>query len=93
MPTYISLITWTDQGRKEVASLPDRVDAVAKRIEQAGGKMIGNWVTMGQFDQVAVTEAPDDDTAARLALIVAGRGNAVTQTLRGFTMDEARALL
>ena len=93
MATYVSLIRWTDQGRKEVGSLPDRVDAVAKRIEQAGGKLVGNWVTMGRFDQVAVTEAPDDETAARLALIVAGRGNAVTETLRGFEMDELRKLL
>jgi len=93
MAVYVSLITWTDQGRKEVASLPDRVDAVAKRVEQAGGKLIGNWVTMGRFDQVAVTEAPDDETAARLALVVAGRGNAITETLRGFTMDEVRGLI
>lgn len=93
MAVYVSLIKWTDQGRKEVGSLPDRVDAVGKRIEQAGGKLIGNWVTMGRFDQVAVTEAPDDETAARLALIVAGRGNAITETLRGFSMDELRKLL
>lgn len=93
MATYISLIKWTDQGRKEVASLPDRVDQVAKRIEQAGGKLIGNWVTMGRYDQVAVTEAPDDETAARLALVVAGRGNATTETLRGFDMQALRTLL
>lgn len=93
MPTYVSLIRWTDQGRKEVGSLPDRVEAVGKRIEQAGGKLIGNWVTMGQYDQVAVTQAPDDDTATRLALVVAGRGNAVTETLRAFDMDEVRKLL
>ncbi|HEX9775519.1 MAG TPA: GYD domain-containing protein [Actinomycetota bacterium] len=93
MATYISLIKWTDQGRKEVASLPDRVEQVAKRVEQAGGKLVGNWVTMGRFDQVAVTEAPDDETAARLALVVAGRGNAITETLRGFSMDEMRSLL
>jgi uncharacterized protein with GYD domain len=93
MPVYISLIKWTDQGRKEVGSIPDRVDQVAKRVEQAGGKVIGNFVTMGRYDQVAFTEAPDDETAARLALIVAGRGNATTETLRGFTMDEVRKLL
>jgi uncharacterized protein with GYD domain len=93
MPIYITLLKYTDQGRREIASLPDRADAVAKRIEQAGGKVVGNYMTMGRFDQIALTEAPDDETAARLLLIIAGRGNAVTETLRGFTMDEVRQLL
>ncbi len=64
-----------------------------KRIEALGGKSIGNWLTMGRFDQIAVVEAPDDETAAKLLMVVAERGNAVTETLRGFTMDEVRGLL
>lgn len=92
MATYVTLITWTDQGRKEVATLPDRIDAVAKRVAEAGGKVIGNFITMGRFDQVAIVEAPDDETAAKLALVVAGRGNAITETLRGFSTDEVRKL-
>jgi uncharacterized protein with GYD domain len=93
MPVYISLFKWTDQGRKETATLPDRADQVAKRVEQAGGKVLGNYVTMGRFDQISVVEAPDDETAARLLLIIAGRGNATSETLRGFTMEEVRSLL
>lgn len=90
MATFVTLIKWTDQGRKEVDTLPDRIDAVSKRVTQAGGKVLGNYVTMGRYDQVAIVEAPDDETAAKLALIVAGRGNAITETLRGFTTDEIR---
>ncbi|MBI4729041.1 MAG: GYD domain-containing protein [Acidobacteria bacterium] len=93
MPAYVTLFKWTEQGRKEVGSLPDRAAAVTKRVEAAGGKILGNWVTMGRFDQVSVVEAPDDETVAKLAMIIAGRGNAVTETLRGFTMEEARKLL
>ena len=92
MPIYISLIKWTDQGRKVSSSLPDRVGQVEKRIEQLGGRQIGNWLTMGRFDQIAVVEAPDDETAAKMLMIVAERGNASTETLRGFTMDEVRSL-
>jgi uncharacterized protein with GYD domain len=93
VPTYISLIRWTKQGREKASSLPDRVDEVGKRIEGAGGKQIGNWLTMGQYDQIAVVEAPDDETAAKLLMMIAERGNAVTETLRGFTMNEVRALM
>lgn len=93
MPVYITLIKWTDQGRSQVGSLPDRTDAVAKRVEQAGGKVLGNYVTMGRYDQIAITEAPDDETIAKLALVIAGRGNATTETIRCFTMDQVRALI
>jgi uncharacterized protein with GYD domain len=93
VPIYISLIKWTDQGRSKVTSLPDRVAEVDKRIQSMGGKSIGNWLTMGRFDQVAVVEAPDDDTAAKMLMVVVERGNAITETLRAFTMDEVRGLV
>lgn len=93
MPFYVSLIKWTDQGRAKVDSLPDRVEQVNKRVADLGGNVIANYVTMGRFDQIAITEAPDDETAAKLLLIVAGRGNATTETLRAWTMEEARALM
>lgn len=93
MPVYVTLIKWTDQGRKDIATLPDRADAVKKRVEAAGAKIIGNWVTMGRYDQVAVTEAPDDESIAKLAMMIAGRGNAQTETLRCFTMQEVKKLL
>ena len=92
MPVYVTLIRWTDQGRSKTEDLPERVGQVDKRMEELGARSIGNWVTMGRFDQVAVFEAPDDETVAKLALIVAGRGNATTETLRAFTMEEVRAL-
>ena len=93
MPVYITLIRWTDQGRSKVDSLPDRVQEVEKRLKDHGASNVGNWVTMGQYDQVAIVEAPNDETAGKLALMIAGRGNAVTETLRAFTMDEVREML
>lgn len=93
MPVYVTLMNWTDKGRENVASLPDRAEQVAKRVEQAGGRLIGNYVSMGRFDQISIVEAPDDETAAKLLLVIAERGNAVTETLRCFTFDEVRSLL
>ena len=93
MPVYITLLKWTEQGRANVATLPDRVEAVEKRVAEAGARTIGHWLTMGRFDQIVVTEAPDDQTVAKLLMMVAGRGNAATETLRGFTMEEVRQLL
>lgn len=93
MPVYVQLIKWTDQGRKEAENLPGRVDAVQKEIEAMGVKVLGNYVTMGQYDQIAIAEAPDDETVAKIAMMIAGRGNATTETLRCFTMEEVSKLI
>lgn len=93
MPVYVTLIRWTDQGRAKASSLPERVAEVGKRIEGYGGKLVSNYLTMGQYDQVSVVEAPDDETAAKMLMEIAERGNAETETMRAFTMDEVSALM
>lgn len=94
MPTYIQLLKWTDKGRENAATIADRVDEVAKRSEaEFGIKIVGAYVTMGQYDQVVVCDAPNDEAIAKVAMLIAGRGNATTESLRAFTMDEMRALV
>jgi uncharacterized protein with GYD domain len=41
---------------------------------------------------VVISDAPNDETVAKLALAAAGRGNVRTETLRAFTEDEAKSL-
>jgi uncharacterized protein with GYD domain len=93
MPVYVTLLKWTDQGRTKAKDIAARYADGQQRIKNAGGKEIGTWVTMGQYDMVSVVEAPNDETIAKIALAIAGRGNAITETLRGFTMDEVSKLL
>ena len=93
MPVYVQLMKWTEQGRKNAETLPDRVEAVQKRVQDMGVKVLGHYVTMGQYDQIVISEAPDDETVAKITLMVAGRGNVATETVRAFTIDEVRSLL
>ena len=93
MPFYVQLLKWTDQGRKNADSLVDRVETVQKRVADMGVNVIGHYLTMGQYDQVIVCEAPDDETVAKITVMVAGRGNVASETMRAFTMDEARKLI
>jgi len=93
MPVYVTLIKWTDQGRTKTKDLAARYGDGQQRIKASGGNEIGTWVTMGQYDMVSVIEAPNDEAVAKIALSIAGRGNAVTETLRGFTMDEVQKLV
>ena len=93
MPVYVTLIRWTDQGRTKTKDLAARYGDGQQRIKGAGGNEIGTWVTMGQYDMISVVEAPSDEAMATIALQIAGRGNAVTETLRAFTMDEVAKLV
>ncbi len=58
-------------------------------IESMGGRFIAYYLTLGQFDAVTISEAPDDETVAKLIMKIAGAGNVRTTTMRAF--DEAEA--
>ena len=47
---------------------------------------------MGRYDIVTISEAPDDATAAKVALTVDSAGNVTTETLRVFNEDEYREI-
>lgn len=93
MPHYVSLMRWTTQG---VAGLPawrDRVEEGEREIEEAGGKLVGVWVTLGRYDVVEVFDAPDDETAFEIVSRLQGHGAEQTETLRAFTREEAEGII
>jgi uncharacterized protein with GYD domain len=93
MPTYVTLFKWTEQGAKDVKNAPARFAAAKQLVEQGGGKSLGLYVTMGEWDIVAITEGENDEAAAAAALSIASRGNAKTTTMRAFTEAEFAQVL
>jgi uncharacterized protein with GYD domain len=92
MPTYITLIRYTEQGVQTFKDLSQRLEETKNAGEAVGAKLIGYYLTMGQYDAVAITEAPDDQTIAKLALAAGARGNVRTETMRAFTEEEAKKI-
>jgi uncharacterized protein with GYD domain len=92
MPTYVTLIHYTEQGVQTFKDLSRRLDETKQAGEAVGAKLISYYLTMGQYDAIAITDAPDDEAIAKLALAAGARGNVRTETLRAFTEDEARAI-
>jgi len=88
MPTYISLVNWTEQGLRELKESPARADATANLAESFGGKLVQLYWTVGPYDIVGIFEAPDDETAAAMQLTIGSRGAVRTTTLRAFQRDE-----
>ena len=93
MPTYISLINLTQDGIKNIKESPDRLDAAKKAFQAFGGELKEFYLVMGQYDMVVVSEGPDDETAAKLALAISSQGAISTETLRAFTEDEYRKII
>jgi len=93
MPTYLSLMRWTKEGVEKVKDSPARLDAGRKAVEAVGGKVIGFYMLMGQYDMAIIIEAPDDATLARISLALSGKGATRSETLRAFTEDEYRKIL
>jgi uncharacterized protein with GYD domain len=93
MPTYIALSNFTDQGIRSVKDSTKRADAVQAAAAKFGAKMTQIYWTLGQYDLVAIIEAPDDASAAAFAVAIGSAGNVRLQTLRAFSKDEMDGVL
>jgi uncharacterized protein with GYD domain len=93
MATYIILLHYTQQGVQNIKESPARLDAAKKAFRAMGAELKQWYLVMGQYDAVVVSEAPDDETAAKLALAIGSLGSIRTETLRAFTEDEYRKLI
>ncbi len=93
MPTYITLLHWTQKGIENVRESPTRLKKAKEAIKAAGGEMTAFYMTMGQYDAVTISEAPNDETYAKIILGLAAHGAIQTETLRAFTEDEYRKII
>jgi uncharacterized protein with GYD domain len=93
MPHYISLMRWTSTGRLGLPAWRDRVEDGERMIDEAGGKLVNVYVTLGQYDVVEIFEAPNDEIALEIVTKLQARGGESTETLRAFTRDEAEQII
>ena len=88
MPTSVVLMKLTDQGIKDIRNAPPRIAENIKRFEAIGGKMIGFYSVMGEYDYVAIAETPSEEVGMGFALALGSQGNVRTTTLRAFTLEQ-----
>ncbi len=88
MPAYISLVNFTDQGIRDAKNTVNRARAFEQALQAAGGRKIGIWWTLGQYDLIVISEGPNDETVTRLLLATGMLGNVRTITLRAFSEEE-----
>ena len=54
MPTYISLVNYTQKGIENIKESPARLDKVKEAMKAAGGEFKAFFLTMGRYDMVVI---------------------------------------
>ncbi len=88
MTKYVSLITFTDTGIKNLRKTTARAQAFQEKMEKEGITTLITLWTVGQYDLFHVFEAPDDQAAAVFAYTLSSLGNVRTNTMRAFNAEE-----
>jgi uncharacterized protein with GYD domain len=78
MPLYITQGRYTREAIKGMIVKPeDRADAVSRAMSRVGGRLVGYYVTFGDYDFLTICEAPDE-THMMAALLAAAAGGGVS---------------
>ena len=93
MPTYVSLVNWTEQGIRTVKDTLNRRGQAEALAEKHGVQFGQVYWTVGPFDVVVVLEAPDEESATAMLLELASEGNLRTTTLRAYDHDEMSRII
>ena len=92
MPLYLGRFSYTTDAVKALINQPEDRSAAARDVaESLGGKLLGFWYAFGEFDGIFLMEAPDNASAAALAMAI-GAGGALSdvETTVLLDMDEAQ---
>lgn len=90
MPTYIHLANYTQEGVENIGEHDPQPEDV---IESLGaGEVKALYLTLGQYDVVAVTDFPDDETATQFSIRMSQGGHSKAETLKAFPEDQFKEI-
>ena len=92
MVRYLSLISFTDKGIRDVSKSLQRANDFRTQVESKGGKVLSQYWALGDIDGFVVFECPDDQTAASLMLKLGKEDNVRTKTSRVFNASEFESI-
>jgi uncharacterized protein with GYD domain len=93
MPRYVALVSFTEQGIRDIKNSLKRADRFKKLAEKHKVKVREIHWTMGKYDIIVSFNAPNDAAISALTLDNAQLGNVRTVTMRAYTRDEFAAIL
>ncbi len=93
MPVFVTLYKFTDQGTRDIKDSPQRLKDAISAFEAKGGKLLGAYYTVGEYDLITVGEIADEQAGLAHNLATVSMGNVRSMTLRGFTPAEFADIL
>ena len=93
MASYIALLKFTDSGMRNIREGPKRLDDARQSFEAAGGNILQFYLTLGEYDAVAIITAPDDETYTRTMLMLASKGTISSTTLKALSEAQYRQII
>jgi len=88
MPMYAMLSTLGPGGWETLRERPERIREVSAEVEALGLKVHAQYALMGQYDFLNILEAPDEETMAKAAIMLASRGTMRTTTLPAIPVEQ-----
>ncbi len=77
MPLFMYQAAYSSESlAAQIKDPKDRIEVVKPMFDAVGGKILASGFSFGEYDVVAIYEAPDDTTAASLALAIGATGAA-----------------
>ena len=93
MATYIALVSFTEQGIRNIKQTTERAKALSAAAAKLGVKVKDIYWTLGEYDAAFVAEAPNDEAITALSVSVGSLGNIRTQTMRAYSAEEMNKIL
>lgn len=81
MSLYIMLASFTGRGRRMGQDNPNLLNDAANDAETPSSKVLTQYAVLGRYDFVIITEAEDNQSAARLSLDLGVRAGLNIETL------------
>ena len=77
MPYFLFQWTYKDPAVKAMLESPqDRPEELRKAVEGFGGKLHQFFYAFGEYDGIAITEFPNNESCAACSLMLSGAGGA-----------------
>ena len=88
MPIFVSHVTLTTDGVNALKDATSRIEENKKLWEEAGGKLLGWYIVLGDYDYLLITEAPDEKVMAEIAVKASRRGRTQFRTYSAIPIEE-----
>jgi uncharacterized protein with GYD domain len=88
VPTFINLVRFTTEGAKSIGESKKRYELFEQGVKAVGGRVVGSYGVLGDYDLISITELPDEKAAVKVSVAAMTRGTVSIKTLTALPIKE-----